>query len=114
MINEILGTIIAGMGLFFTGLKFVGNNLKQMTSRRFRSLVARLTDNFWLASLLGTMAGGLLLSTSAIPFILWGTISSGVIKVSEAPPPLASCHAGSHALAVLARGQLVCRVILSA
>lgn len=102
MVNQILGTIIAGMGLFFTGLKFVSNNLKQMTSRRFRSLVARLTDNFWLASLLGTVAGAILQSTSAITFILVSMISSGLITVRKALPIIAWCNVGCTVLVFVA------------
>jgi len=36
----ILGTLIAGLGLFFTGVKLVGTILKQLTGRRFRLLVS--------------------------------------------------------------------------
>jgi hypothetical protein len=31
--------IFAGLGLFFTGIRLIGHNLKQMTGRRLRALV---------------------------------------------------------------------------
>jgi phosphate:Na+ symporter len=55
--SKIVASLIAGLGLFFFGLHLVGNNLKQSSSRQFRSLIARLTDSVLRGSLLGLLAG---------------------------------------------------------
>lgn len=38
---DILINIFAGLGLFFTGIRLIGHNLKQMTGRRLRALVGK-------------------------------------------------------------------------
>ncbi|MGI8785437.1 MAG: Na/Pi symporter [Acidobacteriota bacterium] len=99
---DVIGMIAAGMGLFFTGLKLVSGNFKQMASRRLRSLVARLTDSFWKAALLGVVSGAILQSTSAITFILTSMISSGLVTVRRALPIVTWCNVGSSALVFMA------------
>lgn len=99
---DVVGMIAAGMGLFFTGLKLVSGNFKQMASRRLRSLVARMTDSFWKAALLGVLSGAVLQSTSAITFILTSMISSGLVTVRRALPIVAWCNVGSSALVFMA------------
>lgn len=81
---EVLGTFIAGIGLFFTGVKMVGNNLKSMTSRRFRQLVSGWTANPYRAGLLGALAGIFTQSSSAVTFITVSLISTGLLTVRAA------------------------------
>ena len=38
---DILITIFAGLGLFFTGVRLIGQHLRQMTGRRLRAMVTK-------------------------------------------------------------------------
>ncbi|MGA0164814.1 MAG: Na/Pi cotransporter family protein, partial [Bdellovibrionota bacterium] len=67
---EIAGLILAGLGLFFIGVRFISNNLRLMAGRGFRAIMSRLTQNTYLSSLIGVVAGGITQSTSAITFIM--------------------------------------------
>src|SRR5437867_995852 len=99
---EIFGSFLAGIGLFFTGVKLVSSNLKQMTSRRFRLLVSRWTGNGWRAGLLGAVAGAVTQSASAIAFLIISLISSGLITVRNALPIMTWANVGLSSLVLLA------------
>ena len=53
----VVAVMTASLGLFFLGLHLVSSNLQQSSSRRFRTLIARFTDRYWLASCVGLLAG---------------------------------------------------------
>jgi phosphate:Na+ symporter len=84
--SKIVASFVAGLGLFFLGLHLVGNYLKQASSRRFRSLIARFTDHVWRGSLLGLLAGLFMQSTSAVAVILASMVASGLVTVRQALP----------------------------
>jgi phosphate:Na+ symporter len=98
----ILGTLIAGLGLFFTGVKMVGTNLKQLTSRRFRLLVSKWADNGWLLGLWGAVSGAITQSMSALTFIVISLISSGMMSVKNALPIILWANTGVSILVILA------------
>ena len=43
MLNSILANMVAGLGLFFSGLRMLDANLRQTTGRQLRGIVGRLT-----------------------------------------------------------------------
>ncbi len=90
-----LAQLIAGLGLFFLGLHLVGNNLKQASSRQFRSLITRFTDRVWRGTLLGLLAGTFMQSTSAVSVILASMTGSGLITVTQALPIVAWANVGT-------------------
>ncbi len=57
MLTEILSAMLAGLGLFFIGVKFIGSHCKQMSGRGFRLLVARAVAQGWQSALLGVVSG---------------------------------------------------------
>ncbi len=93
--SNIIALLIAGLGLFFLGLNLVGLNLKQVSSRQFRSLIARFTDRTWRGSLLGLFAGAFMQSTSAVTVILASMTSSGLVTVRQALPIVAWANVGT-------------------
>ena len=99
---EVLGLIVAGLGLFFVGVKMISENAKQMASRRLRMLVARWTQSQLLASLGGALSGFVTQSTSAATFIVAGLTSSGLMTVRKALPIIIWANAGCSILVLLA------------
>lgn len=102
MLTEILGDLLAGLGLFFIGIRLVGDNTKQMTGRRFRVWVARLTQNSFLAGVWGIISGALMQSTTAVTFVVISLVSAGLIKVRRAMPIITWSNLGNSLLVFLA------------
>lgn len=99
--SVILAPLIAGLGLFFTGVRLVGVNLKQMTSRRFRLLVSRWAYSGWLAGLWGALSGAIAQSSSAVTFIVVNLVSSGMMPVRNGIPVILWANAGVSTLVFL-------------
>lgn len=99
---ESLGAIVAGLGLFFIGVKEVGRHLKQMSSRRMRGMLARVTGNRLKASVLGTIMGALTQSTNAATFLVISMVTAGMVEIGGALPIALWANVGTSALVLLA------------
>ena len=83
---EIVADIAAGLGLFFIGVRLIGGNLRELSGRWFRRLIARATGNRLLAVLVGTLSGAVTQSSSAITFIVVSMMSAGLMTIRRAVP----------------------------
>ena len=102
MLTEILSAMLAGLGLFFIGVKFIGSHCKQMSGRGFRLLVARAVAQAWQSALLGVVSGALTQSTNAVTFILTSMNTAGLINVRQAMPMVTWANVGTSALVLVA------------
>src|SRR5262249_666571 len=98
MLNSILANIIAGLGLFFSGLKMLDTNLRQATGRQLRRIIGRLTRTPRIAGIVGACAGALVPSSSGIVFILVRLTNSGLTTVRQALPIITWANVGCCAL----------------
>lgn len=99
---EIFLDIFAGLGLFFVGVKLIGGNLKQLTGRWFRGLIAAATRNVATSSLLGLLSGALTQSSNAITFISISMATAGLVEVGSVVPMVIWSNVGTSALVLLA------------
>src|SRR5262245_57064267 len=97
MLNSIVATIIAGLGLFFSGLRMVDANLRQAAGRQLRLVVGRISRDRSLAGLVGVATGALIQSSSGIVFILVSLVTSGLTTVRQALPILTWANVGCSA-----------------
>jgi len=97
-----LNALIFGLGLFFLGLRLVGENLRRLSSGRFRSVIKEGTHSPVAGGLLGLAAGALMQSATAVTFILVSMTDTGLIKPRAAAPILVWCNVGLTALAFVA------------
>lgn len=99
---DVLATILAGLGLFFIGVKFIGGNLKQITARGFRIVIARAVSTYGAAAAVGVLAGALTQSTNAVTFICINSVSAGLSTARKILPVLIWANLGTSALVLLA------------
>jgi len=100
-IFETLGTIIAGIGLFFSGVKIVSSSMKNMTSHKFRIWVSKWTDNPILGAFWGFLSGAISQSSSNTSFILMSLVSAGLVKARKALPIISWSNVGTTVLIFL-------------
>ncbi|MFW6341319.1 MAG: Na/Pi cotransporter family protein, partial [Wenzhouxiangella sp.] len=99
---EIFGTLFAGLGLFFIGVKAIGSHLKEMSGRRFRLMMARATRRPLWSAALGTLAGAVTQSTNAVTFIMVSMTTAGLLDVRRALPIVAWANVGTAVLVMVA------------
>lgn len=102
MLLEILGTMTAGLGLFFIGVKLVGEHLKQLSGRGFRKIVTRAVNNPVRGALLGVLAGAVTQSTNAVAYIATSMTTAGLLPLRGAMPVVIWANLGTSALVLAA------------
>jgi len=99
---EIAANLLAGLALFFIGVKFIGENMKQMAGRGFRRFVGFLTRNPLLSALAGLISGALVQSATAVTFIMTSLVSGRLLSVSKSRPIIAWANIGNSLIVLLA------------
>lgn len=79
-------SILAGLGLFFVGLKSLNQNLKKLAGRHVRRLAAKVVGNPWAGVFWGGVTGFATQSGRTTSFLLAGIIQGGVLSFPKALP----------------------------
>lgn len=91
----VVGKVILGLGLMFTGVHMLSSGLKYLGSRQFRMLATRFVSSRPRAITFGLGSGALIQSTSAALMILVSLIRTGLIDVSQAIAVLTGFSVGN-------------------
>lgn len=99
---SLVALFLAGLSFFFTGLNNLKTNLREISSRQFRRLLAKFTHQPVLAALTGLIFGAITQSSTAVSFILSGMITSRLITLPHALPVVAAANIGTSLLVFVA------------
>lgn len=91
---ELIATLLAGLGLFFVGIKFLSGNLKNVSSHRFRLLLSKLGTTALGAGLWGFLSGLVTQSGRTTSYIVASLVSGGLLSVRQALPVVFWANAG--------------------
>ncbi len=94
----VIGKILLGLGLMFTGVQMLASGLQQLGGRQFRILATRYVSSRPRALVFGLGSGAVMQSTSAALVILASLISAGMLTVSQAITILTGFSVGNCAL----------------
>lgn len=79
-------SILAGLGLFFVGLKSLNHNLKKLAGRHVRRLALKVVGTPWACIFWGGVTGFATQSGRTTSFLLAGIIQGGVLSFPQALP----------------------------
>ena len=99
---EIAATLLAGLGLFFVGLKEISRQLTAIGSSRFRDLVAHASTNSGSGALWGILSGFLTQSGRTTSYVVASLVHTGVLPVRRAMPVVLWANTGCSLLTVAA------------
>ncbi len=97
-----VNALIFGLGLFFLGLRLVGENLTRLSGGGLRNGISLTTRRPVLRMALGVAAGALMQSATAVTFICVSMVAAGLIGTSAASAIIIWCNVGLTALAFVA------------
>jgi len=97
-----LNALIFGLGLFFLGLRLVGENLKGLCSGGLQTAIARTTRKPVAGGALGFVAGALMQSATAVTFICVSMLAAGLLTPSAAAGVVVWSNVGLTVLAFVA------------
>ncbi|WP_269543154.1 Na/Pi cotransporter family protein [Cerasicoccus fimbriatus] len=78
--------ILAGLGLFFVGIKMLGKNLRAMASGPFRKLARKMSANACVAAFWGGVSGFATQSGRTTSLILASLVQGRIVDVRSAMP----------------------------
>lgn len=99
---QIIGEMLAGLALFFVGIKHLSTQLRQITGRKFRMLLQRATRSPLLSALAGALLGATMQTGSAITFILVSMVGAGMITVDRSLPVRLGAAVGTSTMVFVA------------
>ncbi|WP_419896847.1 Na/Pi symporter [Roseomonas sp. USHLN139] len=99
---DLFASLFGGLGLFFLGIKGVGNGLQAMAGPRLRGAMRRATRGPVSAAGTGLLLGALTQSSNAVTFIATSLYTAGLLPLARALPALAWANAGTAGLVLLA------------
>ena len=98
---ETLGGLLGGLGLFFVGMWLLTENLKGLTNRRLRMIVADWVPNRYAAWGWGALSGSILQSLSALTFITISMFRANLLTTERAFAFLIGGNLGAGILVLL-------------
>lgn len=99
---EIAATLIAGLGLFFVGLKEISRQLTAIGASRLRSLVRQASTNSGAGAVWGIVSGFLTQSGRTTSYVVASLVHTGVLPVRRAMPVVLWANTGCSLLTVAA------------
>lgn len=97
-----IASFLAGIGLFFIGIKGISGNMGELAGRRLRHWVTLSTGHPALAASVGLISGALTQSTNAVTVILISLAKADLITIGESAPILAWSNVGTAVLVMIA------------
>lgn len=86
MTSQDIASILAGLGLFFVGIKQLSSFLKQLAGPGVRELLGRMSGHPLLAGIWGVFIGFVVQSGRVTSMLLASLVSSGALPVRRALP----------------------------
>lgn len=98
---DALANVLAGLGLFFVGVRLLTENLQNLAGRSFRQAVAKWTKKPVAGFSIGSFLGAVAQSMAVTIFILVSLLTAGLITVRSAMPVLVGANFGTSILVFL-------------
>ena len=78
-----LFSVLGGLGLFFLGMKLMGDGLELAAGNKLRSLLEKITSNKYLGMLVGLVVTAVIQSSSATAAMVVGFTNAGLMELVQ-------------------------------
>ena len=75
--------VLGGLGLFFLGMKYMGDGLELAAGNRLRTLLEKITSNKYLGMLVGLVVTAVIQSSSATAAMVVGFTNAGMMELAQ-------------------------------
>ena len=99
---EISATLLAGLGLFFVGLKEVSRQLTAMGGSRLREMVTQASANSAFGAVWGVVSGFFTQSGRTTSYVVASLVHTGVLPIHRALPIVLWANTGCSLITVAA------------
>ena len=78
-----LFSVLGGLGLFFLGMKLMGDGLELAAGNKLRTLLEKITSNRYLGMLVGLVVTAVIQSSSATAAMVVGFTNAGLMELAQ-------------------------------
>ena len=78
-----LFSVLGGLGLFFLGMKLMGDGLELAAGNKLRTLLEKITSNKYLGMLVGLVVTAVIQSSSATAAMVVGFTNAGLMELTQ-------------------------------
>lgn len=75
--------VLGGLGLFFLGMKYMGEGLELAAGNKLRTLLEKITSNKYLGMLVGLVVTAVIQSSSATAAMVVGFTNAGLMELAQ-------------------------------
>ena len=84
MIFDVIFKVIGGLGLFLFGMENMSGGLQKLAGDRLRKIIAALTSNRFMATIVGVLLTALVQSSSVTTVMVVGFVNASLMTLSQA------------------------------
>ena len=96
-----LFSVLGGLGLFFLGMKYMGEGLELAAGNKLRTLLEKITSNKFLGMLVGLVVTAVIQSSSATDAMVVGFTNAGLMELAQTVGILFGAKIGTCVTSVL-------------
>ena len=103
--NEVFAsvfTLIAGIGVFMFGMKFMSDGLERSAGRGLKKLLGKITNNRFAGVGIGAAATGIIQSSAATTVMVMGFVNAGLMTLAQATAIIMGANIGTTVTGILA------------
>lgn len=97
----LLFEVLGGLGLFFLGMKYMGEGLELAAGNKLRTLLEKITSNKYLGMLVGLVVTAVIQSSSATDAMVVGFTNAGLMELAQTVGILFGAKIGTCVTSVL-------------
>lgn len=97
----LLFEVLGGLGLFFLGMKYMGEGLELAAGNKLRTLLEKITSNRYLGMLVGLVVTAVIQSSSATDAMVVGFTNAGLMELAQTVGILFGAKIGTCVTSVL-------------
>ncbi|MBZ4683077.1 MAG: phosphate:Na+ symporter [Fusobacteriaceae bacterium] len=81
--NDIILTVIGGLGIFLFGMHYLSNGMQNLAGNRLKKIISSLTDNRVLGVAIGVLVTALVQSSSITTVMVVGFVNAGLMTLKQ-------------------------------
>ncbi|MHB8128832.1 MAG: Na/Pi cotransporter family protein [Mobilitalea sp.] len=94
-ILQIVFSFAGGLGMFLYGMNLMGDGLQKSAGNKMKRLLGYLTNNRFMAILVGTVVTGIIQSSSATTVMVVGFVNAGIMNLGQAVGVIMGANIGT-------------------
>src|SRR5690554_4111830 len=92
---EVIFVFAGGLGMFLYGMNMMGDGLQKSAGNKLKRLLGYLTNNRFMAVIVGALVTAIIQSSSATTVMMVGFVNAGIMNLVQATGVIMGANIGT-------------------